>query len=282
MQSAKSLSQVGSWKASLRLTYEMKHNKTVLAEREHSGPFKVQRSLYPEGLDCCHTYLLHPPGGLVNGDHLLLDVNCRQHSHVLITTPSAGKAYACASKTARQDQRLRVGKGATLEFLPQEMIVFNAAKVELSTHVRLAGDAKLMLFDCVVLGLSAGDELFVDGEVSQSIIIQRNRMPLLIEKMAFSAADEFCTSIWGLNGNTCVFTLIATPCDDAVLSKVRSLMETLASDVLSSATLIKDVLIVRVLSKESHEAKECLERVWAEVRSDVVNKPASTPRIWMT
>ena len=50
---------------------------TRLARRAHRGPLVVQRPFFPEGPEVCHVYLLHPPGGLVGGDELTVDVRRR-------------------------------------------------------------------------------------------------------------------------------------------------------------------------------------------------------------
>jgi len=62
------------WQAYLTLGFAHNHGKTILAHRRHSGPLTVQRPFYPEG-NVCHVYLLHPPGGVVAGDRLVIDIN---------------------------------------------------------------------------------------------------------------------------------------------------------------------------------------------------------------
>ncbi len=73
------------WKASLDLTFIDRGDKTVLKHRSQQGPLAIQRPLYPEG-NPCHTYLLHPPGGVVGGDTLQISVHAIQGAKSLITT----------------------------------------------------------------------------------------------------------------------------------------------------------------------------------------------------
>jgi len=62
------------WQAelSLRFARDEAGGATRLIERSHRGPLVVQRPFFPEGREVPHVYVLHPPGGVVGGDSLLL------------------------------------------------------------------------------------------------------------------------------------------------------------------------------------------------------------------
>ncbi|RYY70349.1 MAG: urease accessory protein UreD, partial [Comamonadaceae bacterium] len=74
------------WHARLQLDYSNESDRTV-ARFRHDGPLRILQSLYPEGDAICHNVLVHPPGGLVGGDTLQIDVTGAAGSHGLITTP---------------------------------------------------------------------------------------------------------------------------------------------------------------------------------------------------
>ncbi|HEY3488167.1 MAG TPA: urease accessory protein UreD, partial [Gammaproteobacteria bacterium] len=112
------------WQARLELGFERRDGKTVVAHRRHNGPLTIQKPFYPERSEICHVYLLHPPGGVAGGDALELEVAVSTGAHALITTPAAGKFYRCNDRTASLRQNLSVQAGSTLEWLPQETIVF--------------------------------------------------------------------------------------------------------------------------------------------------------------
>src|SRR3954471_15398906 len=80
------------WEASLDLEFATQGTRTFLARRASVGPLVVQRPFYPEG-DVCHVYVVHPPGGVVGGDRLDLNIRARSGAHALITTPAATKFY---------------------------------------------------------------------------------------------------------------------------------------------------------------------------------------------
>ena len=175
------------WQARLQLRFEADAGRTRLAYRRHHGPLLVQRVFYPEpagtsavpsvtpAAQPAHAYLLHPPGGVVSGDQLQLEVEVCRDAHALLTTPAAGKYYrratldarcqvdahgavdagaARAARVARLTQTLCVN-GGVLEWLPQENIFYPDSAVQLSTRVRLDDGARFIGWEIGCLGLPA-------------------------------------------------------------------------------------------------------------------------------
>ena len=129
------------WEAEIALGFTRLDSGTVLSERRHRGPLRVQKALYPEGRDVCQTILLHPPSGIAGGDRLHIAVNVGPQAHAQITTPGAGKWYRSGGEDAAQTLAFTVGADAILEWLPQETIVFDGAQARMETQVSLAADA---------------------------------------------------------------------------------------------------------------------------------------------
>lgn len=80
------------WAATLDLAFDARQEQgaqvTRMTRTRFKGPLRVQRPFYPEGkTGCCHVYLLHPPGGLVSGDALNINVSVGSGAHTLVTTP---------------------------------------------------------------------------------------------------------------------------------------------------------------------------------------------------
>src|SRR5262249_10650450 len=121
------------WHAELALGFVRRSQRTVLASRRHRGPLTVQRAFYPEPDGVCHTYVLHPPAGIVGGDALSMSYDLGPGAHALITTPAATRFYFSRAIEAGIRQRACVGDGATLEWLPQETLLFDGAHARFET-----------------------------------------------------------------------------------------------------------------------------------------------------
>jgi urease accessory protein UreH len=181
------------WEAKLELGFALRNDRTVLAYRRHHGPLIVQRPFYPEG-GVCHVYVLHPPGGIVAGDHLSISVSAEQHSHSLITTPAAGKFYRSTGEQALQTVSIKVAEGAALEWLPQETIIYEGARLRSLVHVELAARARFIAWEILSLGRPACGENFDYGLADMSWQIYCQDQPLLLERLhldtkAFIKAD---------------------------------------------------------------------------------------------
>src|SRR5438477_11903452 len=72
------------WAARLELQFAREGTRSVLVSRRHSGPLVVQKVLYPEGQDVCQVIVVHPPGGIVGGDSLTIDVDAGSGSQVQV------------------------------------------------------------------------------------------------------------------------------------------------------------------------------------------------------
>lgn len=265
------------WLATLKLRFEPRPNKTVLAAKQQRGPLAVQRPFYPEN-NVCHLYLLHPPGGVVGGDQLTIESEHKKGSETVITTPGATKFYRSEGRQAKQTQKLTIEDGASLEWLPQENIYFPGAHVQMKTEIDLANDARLIIWETHCLGLPANDEAFDSGELNFELQLHRNGEPLLLEKLAVSAENR--NTACGLRNKPVMSTMIASHADQTVLDNVRTQLND--SNELISATLIEDCLIVRFLGDSTAVSRQLLTPIWHLIRPVVMNKQPCPPRIWAT
>ena len=150
------------WSAHLELDYRRNAERCVVYDR-HSGPLRVLASLYPESPAVCHNVLVHPPGGIVGGDILNIDIALAPESHAVLTTPGATRFYRSTGDTATQTVTARLAGGARLEWLPQETICHRGALAENKLHFELEPGAEMIGWDVLSLGLPASHEAFDRG-----------------------------------------------------------------------------------------------------------------------
>ena len=129
------------WHARLEVGIARRGAASVAVHRRHSGPLRLQKALHPEGPSLAHLLVVHPPAGIAGGDRLEIDIDVDVDANALVTTPGATKWYRSEGARAHQAVALTVARGACLEWLPQENIVFDGADVETSTTIDCARGA---------------------------------------------------------------------------------------------------------------------------------------------
>jgi urease accessory protein len=269
-----------SWKAQLSLEFEKRADRTVVASRKHAGPLVIQKPFYPEGAPC-HIYLLHPPGGLVGGDQLILNVKLDNQSHVLITTPSAAKFYRSAGPVAQQNQTFNVCNESLLEWMPQETIVFDQSNAAINTEINLEENSKVIGWEIICLGRTASGEKFVTGNLLQKLQLSINNKPTFIERALFQGKSELLCAPWGLANQPTVGTMIVAPGNRQLVQEIREKVHAEPHE-LFSVTLMDKVLVCRYLGPQAEAAKDLFIKVWKIVRPHIKNIEACIPRIWNT
>ncbi len=276
------------WAARLQLRLEARGECTYLTARSHEGPLVVQRPLYPEpetqmGGVCaapCHLYIIHPPGGVVGGDRLALEVRVEGGAHALLTTPAAGKFYRCAGESlGTLHQHFEVE--GLLEWLPQENIFYPGCRAELATSVRLKASGRFIGWELGCLGLPASERGLESGRLCQRIELWHEERMLLVEPLRIES--DCLVPRWGLAGHVALGALLVFPAGEALLAQVRASLEALDCAGLSLAcTLVDGVLSCRGLALGADRLREAFVQLWCTLRPAVAGRSAVRPRIWAT
>ncbi|MGO2453433.1 urease accessory protein UreD [Pseudomonas taetrolens] len=267
-----------SWDAELELGYGRFGESTRPTLRRHAGPLRVQKHLYAEGPQVCQHIIVHPPGGIAGGDRLNIRASVGPGAWAQLTSPGAAKWYRAAGP-AYQTVELKVAAGATLEWLPQETIVFSAARAELSTRIELEGDARLFYWDMVALGRQASDEHFDLGHFQSQLDIRRDGRLLWHERQRIVGGDGLLHSPIGLDGHPVFATLLVTgDISPELLETCRSLPNPVRGDL----TQLPGLLVARCLAAEALQARGWLIDLWHLLRPALLGRAALAPRIWST
>lgn len=267
-----------AWAARLELTFRATGARTVLARRRHVGPLVVQRPFYPEG-GICHVYLVHPPGGIVGGDQLTLQVEAEPGSHALITTPAATRFYRAGPHPRAQLRQVLQVREAALEWLPQETIVFDGARASSRTVVQLHGESRFIGWEILCLGRQANGESFDTGELAQDFLLYRDGEPLLLDRLRLQGASAALGADWGLQGRQSLGTLLMYPAGDVDLAGLRELK---AVGVEAAFTCVQGVLLCRALAQQAEPIRQLFTRIWLHLRPALLAREAVAPRIWAT
>lgn len=275
-----------SWQAQLHLQYHRHPSGQTLLRHQHSGPLRIFKSLYPEGPGICHNVIVHPPGGLVQGDCLDVNVILAQDAHALISTPGATRFYRSASgELAQQQVRLQLESGSRLEWLPLETIAYDGCQAQNRVMLALAPGAELLAWDVVSLGLPAAGLPFASGN-----LLQHWEWPgVWLERACMAAEDKrLLQSPLALAGQTALGTLVlacgtslARPRREALLEACRGVIEAHPLALRCGVTCPNDhMLVVRALAPQVEPLMQLWQSLWALLRREAWALGTQPPRIW--
>ena len=275
-----------AWHGHLQLDYRRDAERTLMHDR-HDGPLRVLASLYPEGEGICHNVLVHPPGGLVGGDDLGIEVDLADAAHALITTPGAMRFYRSLGAPAAQCLRARLAAGARLEWLPLETIAFSGCIGRNAMRFELARGAEMIGWDVLALGLPASNLAFERGSFEQRIELPGR----WLERGVIDAADtRLLDSPLGWAGHRVLATLwfaagsaLPTERRDRLLDAARAACDAHPLKPTAGTTAVDEAVIaLRVLAPRVEPAMALLTQVWSLWREAAWQMPACVPRVWRT
>lgn len=273
-----------AWRADLKLDYTLESQRTV-ARYLHQGPLRILQSLYPEGDQICHNVLVHPPGGLVGGDTLDIQVNVAEGAHALVSTPSATRFYKSGGQAALQQVTATLAPGARLEWLPLEAIAYNDCEATNRAIFNLTPTAELMAWDVTALGLPSSDMAFTKGHFQQHLEIPG----VWLERGNLRGDDtRWLNSPLGLAGQKCLASLVFASGHNIEPQRAAQALEA-AREVLEAHPLRlqagitcahPQVIVLRVMSPLVEPSMDLLKQVWAVWRHTLWALPSTPPRIW--
>jgi urease accessory protein len=203
-------------------------------------------------------------------------------AHALLTTPGAGKWYKANGLIASQHLQFDIADHALLEWLPQETILFDAAQVQMSAQVRLAGNARYAGWEVLCFGRRAAAEQFATGRWQQRIQIFRDDELIWADYADVAGNDPLMHSPVGMAGRSVVGRLVIaagiTP--PAVLEQCRAIEA--SSDDLFAVSALPDIFVATYLGDNAEVVRDYFSKLWEVLRPWYANVAAQRPRIWST
>ena len=224
--------------------------------------------------------LLTTSGGLTGGDRLRIDVSVGSNAAAAVTTAAAEKLYRSLGPDACVDIALSLEEGAWLEWLPQETILFERARLTRRVSVKTSPGGQLLAAETVVFGREAHGERFSRGLLRESwrvrvggrlvwadeLRLDGDIAAVLDDPMAFAGSRAMATAI-----------LVAADAGDH-LPAARALAE--AGACRAGASVVNGVLIARFFDRRADVVRRALMRYLGGMRQAAAGLPPVLPRLW--
>jgi urease accessory protein len=171
-----------------RIAFKFERGGTRLNRLFQSGAAKVRLPLVEAG-EPPQAVMINTAGGLTGGDRMSAEVTVGAGCRAIVTSQACEKIYRASSGNAEIATSLTVGEGARLDWLPQETILFDGARLTRRLDADLAPGAELLLVEATIFGRSARGESVCSGLFADRWRIRRDGRLLFADDLRFDWTD---------------------------------------------------------------------------------------------
>jgi urease accessory protein len=248
-----------------RIAFAASGGTTRLAENFQSGSAKA-RFPRPRGGRPPEVVLLNTAGGVTGGDHLTYAVTVGDNAHATATTQAAERIYRRSTGIARVDTTLTVGANASLEWLPQETILFDRSALRRTLSADLTPSSRLLAVESIVLGRAAMGEQIRSAALSDNWRIRRDGRPIFADGLRFDG-DSVAVLANGATGggaSTIATLVLVAPDAEASLDRARAALEEAPCEAGASAW--NGMLVARFAGADAQSLRTTLIRLIEALR----------------
>ncbi len=234
------------------------------------------RLLFPRPLGgALEAVIVNTSGGLAGGDRFDVAAEAGDGARLVLTTQAAEKVYRSRDVAAETATRLTLGARSQLHWLPQEAILFDAARLDRRLDVEMAADAELLAVESVIFGRLARGEAMRAGRFADRWRVRRGGRLVFAEQSLFEGdIAQLLTRAAIAGGGTAVCcALLAAPDAEARLEPLRATMrETVGEEGGVSAW--NGMLALRLVAASGQVLRDRLRVLLAGLRR------AALPAVW--
>ena len=273
----------------LRIGFEQRGDRTILAELDRRAPYMAQRALYPDPAmpDQAWLFMITTSGCVLQGDRLALEVTLGPGARAHVTTQSATKIHSMDANYAVQTQSITLADGAYLEFLPEPLIPHRRARFLSETRMTIAPTATALYGEIVQPGRKHHhpDEAF--GATLLSLAVEAERPggdALFSEKLVVDPARRPVRQT-GVMGSFDVLgnVVLLTPKDVAerVHARIEAEVDLTQGLAFGSCRLPNEAgLIFKALGHETAQVKAKVREFWAIAREEATGAGLRPQFFW--
>jgi urease accessory protein len=257
----------------LRASFARPRARTFAVDTYEQGGLRLR---FPVAAGACEAVIINTAGGMAGGDQARFRFEAGANTDVTITTQSAEKIYRSQGPACEVELALRLASAARLAWLPQETILFDAARLVRRLDVEMAPDASLTIVESVVFGRLAMGETSTSGAFRDRWRIRRDGRLVFAEEVRLEGeiGHVLGRPAGGGGGRMAATILHVAPDAEQKLEGVRMGIESAPDAVECGASAWNGMLIVRMLAAEPARGRGALARVLGELRGRAM------PRVW--
>jgi urease accessory protein len=253
--------------------------RNAITDLFQRSPCKV---LLPDidGRPCSEAVFLNTAGGVAGGDRLSFALSASGDASFTGTTQAAERVYRAIDAPGQVEMRIEAADTATLQWLPQETILFNGGRLDRSTEIHVSGAARLIAMDWLILGRAASGETVRHGAFRDDWRVWRDGR--LVWADAFRLTGDIAALVHRpslLAGHTAIATILYAASNAAAdLDRARAILGDLACK--AGATIVNGLMICRFAAKAAAELRRAVTDFLRSFRDGLDGFASALPKVW--
>ncbi len=188
---------------------------------------------------CCHALLANYGGGMLDGDRICLDIECRQGARLNVGSVGSLQVYKSPQKGTFQHVRGTVGPEALVVFGPDPVVLHSEAVYAQSHEWHVARGGSLLVGEFMLAGRLETGERFAFTEYSTQMAVYADDELLLYDRFAFRSSGHEFRDPATFAGRGCFLCMYMigerwTALSDRLAGEAQSLMSRSGTRVLAS------------------------------------------------
>jgi len=263
-----------------RVRFGLEGEKTVLRDLYQADPIRILFPDNPPG-ELTIGVLTTTSGGLVGGDRIKIDVTAGAGTRCMIMAQAAEKIYRSLGPDCQIDISVLAEDNSWFEWLPQETILHQGARMCRQTGLQLNGSARVLAGEFLVFGRHAMGEKMTSGLVRDGWEVSQDGRRVWSDAFHLDGAlDRKIDHPAGLGGATGMANAVYAGPDAADRVDLARSLLTDPQNVRSAATCVNNVLLVRWLGADVFSLRRAFAGFWKQFRHQVGGQPDRLPRLW--
>ena len=262
-------------RGALRLSFKRRGAVTVLDGLRQEGCLKLRFPRTEHGA-WTGAITLNSSGGVAGGDMLDTVIAAGPGTQATVASQAAERFYRAlpGAAPAQVTTALQVAPGASLEWLPQETILFDRCAVRRRLTVDLAGDAGFLGVEALVFGRTAMGEAVHEASFRDLIQLRRDGRLLLHDAIRFDGPVQSLLDRRATGGTARGIATLIHAAPDAE-TKLDPLRQALAGHD-AGASAWNGILVARIVAPDG----ACLHAAVVAGLS-VLRAGRPLPRVWL-
>jgi len=209
----------------------------------------------------------------VGGDTINYSVCVGEGAQLTLSTATAERVYRADSRVTGVDCSLSVAAGATLEWLPQQTLLYDGCRYRRRMHVDVDPRACITILEPLTLGRAAYGERLEDVDLRDDWRVRRGGELVFAEalRLVGPVSSLFARAAIGAGARAMATLVRLGPTAGSELDQIRSCLD---PTVLCAASAVDGVIVARWLAPDAMMLMSALRSFLCRLRAVAV------PRGW--